>query len=57
MNKFNEERKREGYWEIHWHSGKLHFRGNYLNGKKIGYWEYYDLFLNGVLNNKEYFLY
>ena len=47
---FNEEGEPHGYWEIYYPSGKLWFKGNYVNGKQDGYWEWYHS--NGKLMYK-----
>lgn len=54
INQRDENNNRQGYWEIHWFSGNMAFKGNYHNGKLIGYWENYHS--NGKLESKEYYL-
>jgi hypothetical protein len=43
MNGYNDKGDAHGYWEMCYYYGKLHYRGNYYNGKRIGYWEFYDI--------------
>lgn len=50
-NQFNKEGNPEGYHEdYYWSSGK----GNFINGIRIGYWEFYHN--NGEILYKEYYL-
>jgi hypothetical protein len=51
-NKCNAEGKREGYWEKYLFS-KIVYKGNYINGFNVGYWEY---FLDGNLDMKIYYI-
>jgi antitoxin component YwqK of YwqJK toxin-antitoxin module len=42
INAYNVNGRPHGYWEHLWPStGKMLSRGNYANGIKDGYWEYY----------------
>ena len=38
---YNSKGERHGYWETYYNSGKLDYKGNYVNGKKDGDWEEY----------------
>jgi hypothetical protein len=59
----NEKRPRNkigephGYWEEYHTDSVLFFKGNYIDGKRIGYWEWHDsdLFANSI-NEKEYII-
>ena len=50
----NEKGQRHGYWERYWSNGKLWHKGNYINGKCVGYWEFH--YLDGGIMFKEYFI-
>jgi len=50
----NKEGQRHGYWEYYYLSGKLYYKGNYINDYQDGYWEYY--YSNEQLSSKEYFV-
>ena len=50
-NQYNKEGNREGYWEIYW-DDKIWFKGNYKNGKPLGYWECYNI--DGTIRFKDY---
>tara|TARA_R110000851_G_scaffold209517_2_gene361934 strand:- start:2400 stop:2636 length:237 start_codon:yes stop_codon:yes gene_type:complete len=41
-NQRNKEGKKDGYFEEYYSNGQLSSKGNYLNGKRHGYWEYYN---------------
>jgi antitoxin component YwqK of YwqJK toxin-antitoxin module len=42
-NQYNKEGNKEGYWEYYLATGKLHSKGNYINGLRDGLWtSYYD---------------
>ena len=51
MNQFNEKYQRHGYWEIYFFDGRLLYKGDYVNGKQDGYWEWYDY---NILIEKEF---
>jgi hypothetical protein len=55
-NKFIND-KREGYWEQSFFNGGMYAKGNYINGIKIGYWEFYDFFNDAEILYKEFYLY
>lgn len=38
MNEFNDDLKREGYWEEALHGGHYTYAGIYINGERRGYW-------------------
>jgi len=42
INKNNKNNERHGYWEKYYADGQLWFKGNYINGNRTGWWEYYD---------------
>ena len=53
MNKLNNKGNYHGYWEAYFYNdnifyyddgdiyGDIIYKGNYINGEKKGYWEYY----------------
>jgi len=47
---YNDNNKKEGYWEEYFHDGKIYSKGHYVNGKQHGYWEQY--YVNGKLESK-----
>lgn len=51
----NNKNQRHGYWETYWRDGNRYYKGNFHNGKQIGYWEIYSID-TGELNNKEYYI-
>jgi hypothetical protein len=53
-NQFNDKRERNGYWEESYFNGVTQFRGNYINGQMIGYWEVFDIF--GQITDKVFLL-
>jgi antitoxin component YwqK of YwqJK toxin-antitoxin module len=54
MNQFNQQGKREGYWEEYFSNGNVFHKGNYVNGGMDGYWEWY--YENAKLNYKSYYI-
>jgi antitoxin component YwqK of YwqJK toxin-antitoxin module len=46
INLYNEKGEKHGYWEEYWNNGKLESRGNYVNGKREGYWEMFHYLTN-----------
>lgn len=53
MNKCNDKGEPHGYWENYHPNGQLHYKGNYLNGKRHGYWEteFYEVnYHNGIFH-------
>lgn len=50
---FDEQGKRNGYWERYWTHDKLWFKTNYINGKIYGFLEVYSTYNN--LLRKEYY--
>lgn len=64
MNQLNTKGEKDGYWEEYWEtnfgswrenyhpisSKDIKGRGNYINGDKVGYWEWYHS--NGNLMSK-----
>ena len=42
LRPYNENKKREGYWEYYYANGKLHCKGCFDNGIQVGLWEYYS---------------
>ena len=49
MNEYNEQGQKHA-WVDYYLSGKLRFKGNFINGKRHGPWERY--YTNGKLNYK-----
>ena len=41
MNQYNENNKREGYWEENYTDYNMICKGNYINGKEEGYWKFH----------------
>ena len=57
MNQYNENNERVGYWEVYFNNGNLWSKGNYSNGKQIGYWEYCEYYERGdKLSYKKIFI-
>ena len=54
MNGFNEQREKEGPWEVYLSNGKLSWKGNYVHGLRRGL--YLGHPLNGELRDKKYYL-
>jgi antitoxin component YwqK of YwqJK toxin-antitoxin module len=46
IKSYNDKGKKHGLWEVYWSNGQLRFKGNYINGQRIGYW---------IFNNKTLF--
>ena len=42
--------KKDGFWEVYFNNGQLHFSGNYKIGKLDGFWQWYHK--NGQLETK-----
>ena len=53
-NQFNKEGNVEGYLEEYWSNCILAYKGNYINGERVGYWEFY--YSDGNLMFKEFFV-
>jgi antitoxin component YwqK of YwqJK toxin-antitoxin module len=51
---YNEKGVPHGCWERYWSDGLLSCKGNWDNGKRNGYWEWYNS--NGELIYKEFYL-
>ena len=52
---FNKKHQPHGYWEIYWWpKNNLNYKGNFVNGKKVGYWEKW--FFTGGLWCKVYYI-
>jgi hypothetical protein len=51
MNQYNDKGHPHGYWKYHSFILDIGFKGNYINGTIIGYWEWYD-----SLIEKQFFL-
>ena len=55
VGEFDENNRKTGYWEHYYRSGKIDWKGNYLNGKYHGYWEEYwpngNLWMKGDFAN------
>jgi antitoxin component YwqK of YwqJK toxin-antitoxin module len=54
----DENNLKTGYWEEYWYNGKIHSKGNYVNGIKHGYWEcFYEngnlAWKGNIINGKE----
>ena len=46
-----------GYWEDYYVNGALAYKGHYINGKEVGYWEMYCRDTkNGIINNKTFYI-
>jgi antitoxin component YwqK of YwqJK toxin-antitoxin module len=41
INQYDNEGRKQGYWEFYYSSGNIHSKGNYTNGKNDGVWEFY----------------
>ena len=41
INQYDPEGNKTGYWETYYNNGKIHSKGNYINGKREGIWECY----------------
>ena len=41
INQYDPEGNKTGYWELYWDNGKLHSKGNYINGIEDGPWKTY----------------
>ncbi len=41
-------------WENYWDNGNLFYKGNYINGERDQYWEWYGY--DGELSDKEFYL-
>jgi antitoxin component YwqK of YwqJK toxin-antitoxin module len=59
INQYDDDGRKQGYWEeeyggdsTEWYDGEVNAKGNYINDKKDGYWEYYwdtgELFKQGT---------
>jgi len=48
VTNFNDDKSPHGYWE------STLWKGNYIHGKMVGYWEWYDLI--GITTEKEFYL-
>tara|TARA_R110000822_G_scaffold164528_3_gene305154 strand:- start:354 stop:530 length:177 start_codon:yes stop_codon:yes gene_type:complete len=49
QNQLNKNGKRHGYWEEYHANGKLMLKGDFANGEKSRYWEYYSYSSNGFV--------
>ena len=45
----NDKGHAHGYCELFWDNGKLRYKGNFINGKPIGYSESYNINGNLIL--------
>jgi antitoxin component YwqK of YwqJK toxin-antitoxin module len=41
INQYDDDGRKQGYWEEEYDYGEVNGKGNYINDKKDGYWEYY----------------
>ncbi len=51
----NNKGERHGYWKVYYFFGGLWYKGNYVNGKEVGYEESYysnSNYVNGNSNSK-----
>ena len=52
INQYDDDGRKQGYWEEEYDYGEVNAKGNYINDKKDGYWEYYwdtgELFKQGT---------
>ena len=37
ITSYNDNGELDGYWEMYYYTGKIHFNGHYINGKQVGY--------------------
>ena len=42
INPVNNKNQRHGYWEVYYNNHISSFKGRYINGERIGLWEWYD---------------
>jgi len=50
----NDKNQPHGYWVVYYANGKIWYKCVYINGKKIGFAEWYHF--DGIIYNKTYHL-
>ena len=54
INQYDNDGRKQGYWEDYYGNGRIRSKGNYVNGIWEGNWEfYYD---NGKISSKASFV-
>jgi len=46
ITSFNDKKKAHGYWQVYYTNGRLWAKCYYINGRRVGYEEYYSHEIN-----------
>jgi hypothetical protein len=56
INQYDDNNLPHGYYEEYFSNGQIFYKGNWINGRQTGYWEWYHKNNSNELYEKEYII-